>query len=197
MVQLKQRKQRKTRHLWLTLALAVYLCLGTLPATEGFIAGDHRIPERLKRKLNSLIRRVHKEQWVIGYRYMDNCPPKSRKNGKAIEEAITTSLRAWLQPVRDLNTGQPVVDDFRYVHKLEIAEADFKLYDLSIYFFCDIGKSGAGVLADEARPPGIVLHRGTFVDDQFCRCSSARDRALLRFVGYLYKTASNVGGTPG
>ena len=167
MVQLKQRKQHKLPHLWLTLALAVYLCLVTLPATEGFIAGDHRIPERIKRNLNNLIRRVHKAEWVIGYRYADNCPPKSRNNGQAIEEAITTSLRAWLQPVRDLNTGKPVVDDFRYVEKLEIAEADFKLYDLRIYFYCDLGKSHAGVLADEDRPPALLMRRGTVVDNHF------------------------------
>ena len=167
MPQLQQRKRQRPTHLWLMVGLAVYLCLVTLPATEGFIAGDHRIPERLKRKLNSLIRRVHKEQWVIGYRYMDNCPPKSRNNGKAIEEAITTSLRAWLKPVRDLNTGKPVVDDFRYVPDLVIPiedEAERKLYDLVIFFYCDFGKSSALVIADESVPPTIKLHRGTVVD---------------------------------
>ena len=171
MVQLKQRKQRKTRHLWLTLGLAVCLCLVTLPATQGFMAFDHqrRMPEHIKRKLNNLIRRVHKEQWVIGYRYADNCPPKSRKNGKAIEEAITTSLNAWLQPVRELNTGQPVVDDFRYVPNLvfPLSEAERKSYDLLISFFCDFGTSHALVVADEAKPPYIKLHRGTYVDRSF------------------------------
>ena len=165
---LKHGKQRKTTSLWLMVGLAVYLCLVTLPATEGFIAFDHRNP-RVRRNLNNLIRRVHKAEWVIGYRYADNCPPKSRNNGKAIEEAITKSLNAWLQPVRDLNTGKPVVDDFRYVPNLvfPLSEAERKSYDLLISFFCDFGKSHAGVLADEARPPAIVLHRGTFVDRSF------------------------------
>ena len=174
-----QHNRQNPTHLYLTLALAVYLCLVTLPATEGFIAGDHRIPERIKRKLNNLIRRVHKAEWVIGYRYMDNCPPKSRKNGEAIEEAITTSLRAWLQPVREMNTGKPVVNDFRYVEKLEIAEAEFKLYDLRIYFYCDLGKSHAGVLADEDRPPALLMRRGTFVNDQFAY-------VLLHEIGHAF-----------
>ena len=165
MPQLKQRNRQNPTHLYLTLALAVYLCLVTLPATQGFITYDHVTKPHLKRKANNLIRRVHKAEWVIGYRYMDNCSPKSRNNGQAIEEAITTSLRAWLQPVRDLNTGKPVVDDFRYVEKLEIAEAEFKLYDLRIYFYCDLGKSHAGVLADEDRPPALLMRRGTEVDD--------------------------------
>ena len=132
-----------------------------------FITFDHRTREEFKRKRNNLIRRVHKEQWVIGYRYMDNCPPKARNNGKAIEAAITTSLNAWLQPVRELNTGQPVVDDFRYVPDLVIPiedEAERKLYDLVIFFYCDFGKSAALVQTDETIPPTIKLHRGTRVD---------------------------------
>ena len=181
MLQLKRRKRQRPTHLWLTLALAVYLCLGALPATQGFMAFDHQrqMPEHIRRNLNNLIRRVHKEQWVIGYRYMDNCPPESRNNGQAIEEAITTSLRAWLQPVRDLNTGQPVVDDFRYEHKLEIAVADFKLYDLLIAFFCDLDTSHASVLADEAHPPALLMHRGTVVTDRFAF-------SLLHEIGHCF-----------
>ena len=181
MVQLKQRKRQRPTHLWLMVGLAVYLCLVTLPATEGFMAFDHQrlLSEHLRRKINNLIRRVHKAEWVIGYRYMDNCPPKSRNNGQAIEEAITTSLRAWLQPVREMNTGKPVVDDFRFVHKLEIAVEDFKLYDLRIYFFCDLDESAAVVLADEARPPAILLHRGTVVDGRF-------QFSLLHEIGHCF-----------
>ena len=173
-----RRNHLTTPRLYLTLTLVVYLCLVTLPATQGFMAFDHKNP-RTRRNLNNLIRRVHKAEWVIGYRYMDNCPPAARNNGQAIEEAITTSLRAWLQPVRELNTGKPVVDDFRYVHKLEIAVADFKLYDLRIYFFCDFGKSAALVGADETRPPSIHMHRGTFVDDQFAG-------VLLHEIGHTF-----------
>ena len=185
MVQLKQRKREQPNppHLYLTLALAVYLCLGALPATEGFMAFDHqrRLSERIKRKLNNLIRRVHKEQWVIGYRYADNCPPNARNNGQAIEEAITTSLRAWLQPVRELNTGQPVVADFRYVPNLvfPLSEAERKSYDLLISFFCDFGTSHALVVADEAKPPYIKLHRGTYVNDQFAG-------VLLHEIGHTF-----------
>ena len=146
----------------------VYLCLVTLPATQGFITFDHRTREEFKRKRNNLIRRVHKAEWVIGYRYADNCPPKSRNNGQAIEEAITTSLRAWLQPVRDLNTGKPVVDDFRYVPNFVIKDrAELKLYDLAVELYCDFGKSSALVGADETVPPLIKLHRGTAVDRSF------------------------------
>ena len=183
MVQLKQRKRQRPTHLWLMVGLAVYLCLGALPVTEGFMAFDHQrlLSEHLKRNLNNLIRRVHKEQWVIGYRYADNCPPEARNNGQAIEEAITTSLQAWLKPVRDLNTGKPVVADFRYVPHLvfPLTDAERKSYDLLISFFCDLDKSHALVVADEAKAPYIKLHRGPRVTDQFAS-------VLLHEIGHCF-----------
>ena len=179
MVQLKQRKRQRPTHLWLMVGLAVYLCLGALPATQGFMASDHFNP-RVRRNLNNLIRRVHKAEWVIGYRYKDNCLPADRKNGQAIEEAITTSLRAWLQPVREMNTGKPVVDDFRYVPDYKIEDvAEIKLYDLRIAFFCDFDKSVALVVAAEARPPSIHMHRGPRVTDQFAS-------VLLHEIGHTF-----------
>ena len=174
-------ERRKRTSLWLMVGLAVYLCLGALPATEGFMAFDHQrlLSEHLRRRINNLIRRVHKEEWVIGYRYMDNCPPAARNNGQAIEEAITTSLRAWLKPVRDLNTGKPVVDDFRFVPDFEIKDrAELKLYDLRIFFYCDFGQSSALVAAHEI-PPAIKLHRGTVVDNHF-------KASLLHEIGHAF-----------
>ena len=184
MVQLKQRKREQPNppHLYLTLALAVYLCVVTLPATQGFMAFDHQrlFPEHLRRKINNLIRRVHKAEWVIGYRYKDNCLPADRNNGAAIEEAITKSLNAWLQPVREMNTGKPVVADFRYVPDYKIEDvAEIKLYDLRIAFFCDFDKSVALVVAAEARPPSIHMHRGTRVGDQFAY-------VLLHEIGHAF-----------
>ena len=175
-----EHNRQNPTHLYLTLALAVYLCLVTLPATEGFMAYDHASKPHLRRKANNLIRRVHKAEWVIGYRYKDNCPPAARNNGAAIEEAITKSLNAWLQPVREMNTGKPVVADFRYVPDYKIEDvAEIKLYDLRIAFFCDFDKSVALVVAAEARPPSIHMHRGTRVGDQFAY-------VLLHEIGHAF-----------
>ena len=149
---------------------------------DKFIAYDHQrlLPEHLRRNFNNLIRRVHKEQWVIGYRYADNCPPAARNNGKAIEAAITTSLQAWLQPVRDLNTGKPVVADFRYVPNFMIKDrAELKLYDLAIELYCNFARSSVLVGVDEAVPPLIKLRRGTAVDRSFTG-------ALLHEIGHAF-----------
>ena len=126
--------------------------------------------------MNNLIRRVHKDQWVIGYAYAGPewgepagvCPPEARNNGPAIEETIETALRAWLQPVKDLNTGKPVVDDFRFVPNLVIKDdAELKLYDLVIHFFCNFEKSAALTQADDAIPPLIKMRKGTEVTPRF------------------------------
>ena len=162
----------------LTLAVAIGVLFSSAPTADGFMAFDHQsqLPEHMRRKFNNLIRRVHKDQWVIGYAYADPewgepagvCPPEARHNGAAIEAAITDALRAWLQPVRDLNTGKPVVDDFRYVPNFDVSNVpEFKLYDLRIVFFCDFGKSHALTKADEAHPPQIKMHQGTDVDRSF------------------------------
>ena len=113
---------------------------------------------------------------MIGYAYADPewgepagvCPSEAKHNGAAIEAAITDALRAWLQPVKDLNTGKPVVDDFRYVSNLDVRDkAAVKQCDLLIGFFCDFGQSSALTAADESRPPEIQMHRGTDVEARF------------------------------
>ena len=178
----------KTIPLCLTLAVMGSLLFSMSPTADGFIAFDHRTREEFKRKRNNLIRRVHKDQWVIGYAYADPewgepagvCPPEARHNGAAIEAAITAALRAWLQPVKDLNTGKPVVDDFRYVSNLDVRDkAAVKQCDLIIGFFCDFGISSALTWADEAHPPEIQMHRGTDVDARF-------EFTLLHEIGHSF-----------
>lgn len=168
---------------WCLLLCLVLLSSGSCirkkqTSDDRFMAFDHQrqLPEHMRRRFNNLIRRVHKERWTIGYAYADPewgepagvCPPEKRNNGKAIEEVITKALQAWLQPVRDMNTGKPVVNDFRYVPNFDVKNVpEFKLYDLRFVFFCDFGKSHALTKADEAHPPQIKMHQGTDVTSLF------------------------------
>ena len=163
----------------LTLAVAIGVLFSSAPTTDGFIAVDHMVPEN-RRKLNNLIRRVHKDQWVIGYAYMANCPPEARHNGEAIEAVITQALNAWLQPVRDLNTGKPVVSDFRFVPNFDFKDLPgLTLYDLRIFFFCELGTSVALVGVDMAIPPALNMREGTDVDPRF-------SGALLHEIGHAF-----------
>ena len=164
----------KTIPLCLTLAVVGSLLFSMSPTADGFIAFDHFNP-RVRRKMNNLIRRVHKDQWVIGYAYVGPewgeggvCPPEARNNGEAIEAVITQALNAWLQPVRDLNTGKPVVSDFRFVRNLDPKnKAENRLNDLVITFYCELGISGALVGVDMAIPPALNIRQGTDVTPKF------------------------------
>ena len=164
----------------LTLAVAIGVLLSSAPTADGFRAFDHRTREEFIGKRNNLIRRVHKDQWVIGYAYMGDCPPEARHNGEAIEEVITQALNAWLQPVRDLNTGKPVVNDFRFVPNFDFKDLPgLTLYDLRIFFFCKLGISVALVGVDMAIPPALNMREGTDVDPRF-------SGAILHELGHAF-----------
>ena len=140
--------------------LAGYLCLSTAPA-YGFIAVEHRHGEQF----NLLIRKIDKQQWTIGYRYGAECLPEDRLNGKALEETIATALRAWLQPLREMQPARPITDDFRYQLQPDFngdpfdAHAGLMAVDTRITFECWQGRS----LARTGRksPPDIYMRRGT------------------------------------
>ena len=79
----------RTTRPFLTLVVMVWLSVNLLPVADGFIAFDHFNP-KVRGKMNNLIRRVHKDQWVIGYAYAGPewgepagvCPPEARNNGR-------------------------------------------------------------------------------------------------------------------
>ena len=116
----------------------------------GFIALEQDGRDR-----NTLIKKVHEDQWVIHYSYGDNCPPEERNNDAALTAAVTKALQMWLQPLREY-TDRRIVNDFRY--KLS---ADWNAADFGITFYCNIGTSRAFIGTDSS--PRIELHRTTNV----------------------------------
>ena len=150
-------KPLKTIHFCLILVLAGWLTFNIHTPADGFTT----FKQLFGKDYNILIRKIHEDHWTIGYEYRE-CPPKKMNNNKALEAAMTQVLQAWLQPVRDLNTGKPVVNDFRYEPNLKAEnEDDLKKYDLLVVFFCDFGKSNIAML--KLLPPIIDMHAGTEV----------------------------------
>lgn len=90
--------------------LAGYLFFSIVPATQGFNSLEHSF----KTRHHLMMHGVHKDHWIIGYMYVDDCRPEDEKNAAELEKAITTVLQLLLQPLRDINTAQPIVNDFRY-----------------------------------------------------------------------------------
>ena len=97
-------KLLKKMNLIFPLALVGYLLFSIAPAARGFLS----LENYLGYKLNILIHKVHKPQWVIGYRFGPECKPEERQNGEALEEVMTEVFRAWLQPLRELHPKQPI-----------------------------------------------------------------------------------------
>ncbi len=145
-----------------SITLVGYLLLGIAPAARGFIAFVHF--EGVQFNV-LLIHRIDKEQWTIGYRYGAECLPEDRQNGKALEEAITASLRAWLQPLRELHPARPITDDFRYVLQPDFNGdnpdnfAGLIAVDTRITFECRQSRSVA--LVGGGTPPDIFIREGT------------------------------------
>ena len=137
------------------LTLIGCLTFSLTPSVSGFIVYDHGY----RSPFNTLIHKVHEPSWKIGYRYGAECKPEDRQD-KVLEKAITKALQTWLQPLRDLKTTKPVVNDFRYS-----INADRLSSDMVVTFHCVQGESRARIHTTNA--PEIVLRRGTVVNDKF------------------------------
>ena len=168
---------RKTKRLWLTFAVAVGLLFNSLPVADGFAYYPGYGTPRL-----GLIRRVHKEQWKIVWGYDENCPPEAR-NDAAIEETIVWALQFWLQPLRDLKTSKPVVNDFRVLFWDK--EGAAPEHDLFVHINCERGQSSASVPSE--RPPSVRIREGTDVTLGF-------RSALIHELGHAFGLADTYVG---
>lgn len=157
-------------------------CLTFSPTLSGwgFIALEHRKPNS-----DLLIHRVHEPSWKIGYRFSNKCPPEYRAKSVELEEMIATVLRAWLQPLRDMQLPRPITDDFQFYLK-----EDFKFNELDnldvrrsvdvlITFQCVEGYSLA-FISDIPMPPEIMMRRGSDVD------LSVLSRSLTHELGHAF-----------
>ena len=150
-----------------SLLLVVCLLLSAMPVGDGFIAlsgGLHLDGMKI------LITEVHKPEWKIAYRYGVDCKPEDRQNGEALKEAISASLRTWLETLRELNPDRPIVDKFVYelqpdydpdIHRSKDNLEGWRAVDLRVAFVCTPGRSGA--LIGRLYPPDIRIQEGTKV----------------------------------
>ena len=118
-------------------ALTVCVLLSTTTPVLGF--GSYEHVRGIKREF-ALIRKVHDDYWDITYRFADDCSGvEKRITDEDMEKAITKALQVWLQPLRDLQTEKPIVNDFRFNQ----VNYDSTLPDLRVMHYCIYGTSQA------------------------------------------------------
>ena len=129
----------RTARAYTFFALTVYLLLSTTTPVLGFASIEHVLGSKHE---SALIRKVHDDYWDITYRYADNCIGKKEKiTDEDMEKAITKALQVWLQPLRDLQTEKPIVNDFRFNQ----VSYDSTSPDLRVMHNCLYGRSRAGI----------------------------------------------------
>ena len=157
---------KKVRYIFSVL-LVVCLLFSAMPVGDGFIVLSFGLQlEGLK----ILITKVHEPEWKIAYRYGVDCKPEDRQNDEALKEAISASLRAWLEPLKELNPDRPIVDKFVYElqpdhdpnapTELDNLEG-WRAVDLRVAFVCTQERSRARI--GRLYSPDLIIRRGTEV----------------------------------
>ena len=150
--------------------VAPILFFSVAPATLGFMAFEH---QGLFNQ-NLLIRKVHQEEWRIGYRFATTCPAEFREKENELKELITESLHAWLQPLREEFPAAVITNKFnlRLLKDVKKGETDEQVLALSrevhkeldtrITFTCEEGWSFAST---GNNPPDIFMLTGIRIDE--------------------------------
>ena len=144
-------KKLVTSHIFMIVVLVGCLWLSFIPTAHDFAVLRHHLDLwGVRRLINS----VHDEHWDIAYTFDEDCPPERRAEAKKIEDAITLALQTWLQPLREIETEAPIVNEFRFqqLHELppELAHLDLVVVDT-----CKRGRSAAG--GSPIDPPIVVM----------------------------------------
>ena len=157
-------KKRLKSHIPTILVVICCLLFSIVPTAHDFVSSEHHI---FKKWRNDLIKKVHEDHWFISYRYSNDCTIKNRPAQKDLEAAITKALQVWLQPLRDMETKQPIVNEFRYELEPPGGALHWRDFDLRLRFYCGgpKGRSGAQVFDRAEWPPLVKIDEGTDVND--------------------------------
>ena len=121
-------------------------------ATPSFIAFEHENSEEYK-YLNLLIEHVHDDTWHIPY---------ASTVQKDFSAALTVALQTWLQPLRNLQLNQAIVDDFEfYRYSVDDFNTDnVPWHDVLFRIIFEAGNNGYNV---KGVYQGVWVHRSTLL----------------------------------
>ena len=145
-------------HTFATVVAVVCLWFSFIPIAHDFATLNHHLDLR---GIRVLIDSVHDERWDIGYYLAENCSEERHAQTKELEEAITFALQTWLQPLREIETQAPIVNEFRFQQLPELISfemlqrPEWAHLDLGVNDTCVGGRSTAGMLPN--LPPRIFI----------------------------------------
>ena len=130
--------------------IVLILFFSVAPATHGFVARAQAAGGTYGVALNSLIYKVHQEQWRIGYRFAAACPDEFKREEEILKERIAWALDVWLQPLRDTYPAALITDKFIFVRQRDFDRNapigdDSAALDVRINFECEEGSSSASI----------------------------------------------------
>ena len=172
------------------LVVALILLFSVVSATHGF-----RVYEHLGAfGRNTLIRKVHAEEWRIGYRFREGCPDFYREKEERLKELITETLNVWLQPLREAYPQVAFTEKFVFVRQADSKEVDEEVaekglteyhrelneVDMRVNFWCLPGNSTAGL--HEESSPQANMRDGLRITREFIH-------ALVHEVGHTFGLA--------
>ena len=144
----------------MTVAVIGCLWFSFIPTAHGFASTRHHSDGWGTRMLIDF---VHDEHWDIAYTFGEDCPEERRVQTKELEAAITLALQTWLQPLREIETQAPIVNEFRFHQVPELTfealqKPDLAHLDLGVIDTCEGGRSKAGGLPN--LPPRVFMRVG-------------------------------------
>ena len=152
-------KQVITSHIFMTVVAVICLWFSFIPTAHDFATLKHHLDFG---GIKILINSVHDEHWDIGYYVAKECPEDRHAQTKELEKAITLALQTWLQPLREIDTKAPIVNEFRF-HQLPLItlevlqDPDWAHLDLGVNDTCEGGRSAAGMLPN--LPPRVLMRK--------------------------------------
>ena len=131
-----------------------------VPSTaQGFIA-------RTNKNLDILLDKTDKPQWKIGYNFTADCPEAFRQQEEQLKEAITKTLQAWLQPLRERYPNRQFTDDFLLIKLPDVAACEedrlaLRELDTRITFDCvENANISFARIALAGAAPDICMRKG-------------------------------------
>ena len=156
-----------TSDTFMTVVAVGCLWFSFLPTAHDFATLNHHLDLR---GIRFLIDSVHDEHWDIAYIFGEGCPEGRHAQTKKLEEAITFALQTWLQPLREIETQAPIVNEFRFHQLPELTfevlnQPELAHLDLGVIDTCGGGRSAVG--RQPNLPPFVFMRAGAEIDDRY------------------------------